>query len=120
MHNDTIVFVPNKYYLADYVGYVSGPYKSYEQALTASVDSDIMLIARSVKELRQPKPVIKEIVMDFVKKKYRVDKDTKEMSEDFLKNWEKNVEEALKTCSNTKIIGKPPVKGVLLNEMSDM
>lgn len=120
MPNDTVTFLPNKYYLADYAGYVSGPYKNYSEALTASVDSDIMLIARPVKELRQPKPVVKEIVIDFEKKVYSLDKDSKQMSEDFLKNWEKNIEEALKTCSNTKIIGTPPVEGVLLNEMSDM
>ena len=120
------------FYVSDYEGAISGPFKTYAEAYDNCFFDDIVLLAvpeKTVKETKEEKVVAKpEITLDFEKKlcivagtdvtldgtQYAVG--THELEEDDLKTGIIMIEDSYKLCPNTVIIGTPPMRGEYLND----
>lgn len=120
------------FYVSDFEGNISGPFKTYAEAYDNCFFDDIVLLAvpeKAVKETKEEKVVAKpEITLDFEKKlcivagtdvtldgtQYTVG--THELEEDDLKTSIVMIEDSYKLCPNTVIIGTPPMRGEYLND----
>jgi hypothetical protein len=126
------MFKKGMFYVSDFEGTISGPFKTYAEAYDNCFFDDIVLLAvpeKAVKETKEEKVVVKpEITLDFEKKlcivagtdvtldgtQYTVG--THELEEDDLKTSIVMIEDSYKLCPNTVIIGTPPMQGEYLND----
>lgn len=126
------MFKKGLFYVSDYEGTISGPFKTYAEAYDNCYFDDIVLLAvpeKAVKETKEEKVVVKpEITLDFEKKlcivagtdvtldgtQYTVG--THELEEEDLKTSIVMIEDSYKLCPNTIIIGTPPMRGEYLND----
>lgn len=134
----TMIFKAGNYYIADYVGNVSGPYVSRDAAIKDSVTGDTILIALTpdfIKTKVHKKKSVNEITLDFTQNLIIIEGDegaeavlnkvtypvgTNAMPVEESEDWEVLVEDSFKLCKNTTIIGNPPVEGECLDEMLHM
>lgn len=130
-----MIYKAGYYYLADYVGNVSGPYASRDAAIEESVAGDTVLIALTpdfIKTKSHKKKSVNKITLDFIKNVAIIEGDngaeavlnkvTYPVGESLLQfeDWEKMVEDSFKLCKDTIIVGTPPVEGECLDEMLHM
>lgn len=133
-----MIFKAGNYYIADYVGNVSGPYVSRDAAIEDSVIGDTILIALTPNFLKtkiHKKKSVNKITLDFTKNIIIIDGDegaeavlnkvtytvgTNLIPVEEFEDWEVLVEDSFKLCKNTTIIGNPPVEGECLDEMLHM
>jgi hypothetical protein len=126
------MFKKGMFYVSDFEGNISGPFKTYAEAYDNCYFDDIVLLAvpeKAVKETKEEKVVVKpEITLDFEKKlcivtgtdvtldgtQYTVG--THELEEEDLKTSIVMIEDSYKLCPNTVIIGTPPMRGEYLND----
>lgn len=134
----TMIFRAGNYYIADYVGNVSGPYVSRDAAIEDSVVSDTILIALTpdfLKTKTHKKKSVNKITLDFTQNLIIIEGDegaeavlnkvtypigTNVIPVEEFEDWEVLVEDSFKICKNTTIIGNPPVEGECLDEMLHM
>ena len=133
-----MIFKAGNYYIADYVGNVSGPYISRDAAIEDSVIGDTILIALTpdfLKTKTHKKKSVNKITLDFTKSIIIIEGDagaeavlnkvpypvgTNVMPVEEFEDWEALVEDSFNICKSTTIIGNPPVEGECLDEMLHM
>ena len=133
-----MIFKAGNYYIADYVGNVSGPYISRDAAIEDSVIGDTILIALTpdfLKTKTHKNKSVNKITLDFTKNIIIIEGDAgteavlnkvsypvgiNVMPVEEFEDWEALVEDSFKICKSTTIIGNPPVEGECLDEMLHM